>query len=409
MTGGTIDHMVSLVVLITVLTVSMGAFGQIIGAAVTYQQNHEVSMKAAELANALLLSPGDPSWWGRHDSLPMAFGLQDSDTGGYSLDAFSLSRLSSRLPLIYYGKTGLWYSNNSLGEHALLAPVAKAVNYTTMAKLLGVEGSYGLRLTVTPTLNVSLSELNLNPLTLKVEVKGLSGVIGDAALNYFVCQAVPQVGQVPSIQTVSGTSRTDLTGSATLEFSSVDGSRSAYFVVIYARAGGLSGVGCKSRDIIADNKIVPLIESFENRSVLLAHSWDLRSFPPPVEVLDFNATFLSLAQDFRLSEIEMVDSGGFVRAGQVNYGAGYDHVRVQIPTQNAGILIVAYNSGDSSGIVTMPWGISVLGFSTIFGGDPSQADWVAVELRQVSISMISYQAKVAVWRTSGYQPERYTP
>ena len=409
MTGGTIDHMVSLVVLITVLTVSMEAFGQIIGAAVTYQQNHEVSMKAAELANALLLSPGDPNWWGRSDSLPLAFGLQDSDTGGYSLDAFSLSRLSSRLPLVYYGKTGLWYSNNSLGEHALLVPVANAVNYTAMARLLGVEGSYAFRLTIAPTLNVSLSELNLAPLTLKIEVTGLTGVISDAALNYFVYQVVPQVGQVPSIQTVSGTGRTDLAGSATLEFPSVDGSRYAYSIVVYARVGGLSGVGYQCRDSIADNKIVPLIESFENRTVLLAHSWDLRSFPPPVEVLDFNATFVSLSQDFRLSEIEMADSGGFVRAGQVNYGAGYDHVRVQIPSQNAGILIVAYSSGDYSGIVTMPWGISVLGFSAAFGGDASQADWVAVELRQVSISMISYQAKVAVWKTSGYQPWRYTP
>jgi hypothetical protein len=409
MTGTTIDHMISLVVLITVLTVSMGAFGQIIGAAITYQQNHEISMKAAELVNAMLLSPGDPAWWGLSDSLPLAFGLQDSDAGGYSLDAFSLSRLSSRLPLVYYGKTGLWYSNNSFGEHALLVPVANAVNYTTTARLLGVEGSYAFRLAVAPTLNVSLFELNLNPLTLNVEVRGLTSAISDADLNYFGYQVVPQVGGVPSIQTVSGTGRTDLAGSTTLEFPSFDGSRYAYCVVVYARVGGLSGVGYRCRDTIADNKIIPLIESFENRSVLLAHSWGLRSFPPPVEVLSFNATFVSLSQDFRLSQIEMADSGGFVRTGQVNYGEGYDHVRVQIPSENAGILIVAYSSGDYSGIVTMPWGISVLGFPAVFGGDSSQADWVAVELRQVSIGMISYQAKVSVWKTSGYQPERYTP
>jgi hypothetical protein len=409
MTGTTIDHMVSLVVLITVLIVSMGAFGQIITAAVTYQQNHEISMKAAELTNTLLLSSGDPNSWGRSDNLPLAFGLQDSDVGGYSLEAFALSRLSSRMPLVYYGKTGLWYSNNSLGEQSLLVPVANTVNYTAMARLLGVEGSYGFKLTVTPTLNVSLSELNLNPLTLKVEVKAPTGMIGDAALSYFVCQAVPQAGQVPSIRTISGANRTDLEGSATLEFSSVDGSRDAYSVVVYARAGGLSGVGYTCRNSLGDNKIVPLIESFENRSILLAHNWDLRSFPPPVEVLYFNATFLILAQDFRLSEIRMTDSGGFAREGQVNYGEGYSHVRVQIPSRNAGILIVAYSSGDYSGIALMPWGISVLGFSTVFGGDASQADWVAIEPRQVSISMISYQAKVAVWKTSGYQPGRYTP
>jgi hypothetical protein len=408
MTGVTIDHMVSLSVLIVVFMVSMTAFGQIIGSAITYQQNHEVSMKAAELANTLLLSPGDPIYWGQSNSIPLTFGLQDSDTGGYSLDAFSLSRLSSTQSLVYYNKTGLWYSNNSRGEGALLVPLNNAVNYTTMAKLLGVDGSYAFRLTVTPTLNVAISELNLNPLSLKAEVSGLAGGSKGATLDYFLYYAIPRIGQSPLIQTLSGTRQTDPAGSATLEFSSVDGSYYAYSVVIYAHVGGLSGVGYQNHDTITNNKIVPFIEDFENRVVLLAHSWDVQNFPPPVMALYFNATFLSLTHDFRLCEIQMVDSGGFVRAGVINYGVDYEHVRLQIPARNVGILIVAYNSGDSSGIVAMPWGISTLGFSATFGGEPFQADWVAVETRQVSINRISYQAKVAVWRTTR-EYTRFTP
>ena len=408
MTGITIDHMVSLAVLIAVLMVSMSAFGQIIGAAVTYQQNHEVSMKAAELANTLLLNPGDPIYWGQSNNIPLAFGLQDSDTGGYSLDAFALSRLSSTQPLVYYSNTGLWYSNNSWGGGALLVPLTNVVNYTTTAKLLGVEGSYAFRLTVTPTLSVSLSEVDMNPLSMKVEVRGLAGAVKSAALDYFLYCSISGVGQSPAIQTFSGTGQTDSTGSAILEFPFVDGLHFAYSVVVYARVGGLSGVGYRSHDTIINNKIVPFIEDFENRVVLLAHSWDVQNFPPPVEALYFNATFLSLTHDFRLSEIQMVDSDGFVRTGLVNYGADYEYVRLQIPAQNAGILIVAYNSGDYSGIVAMPWGISTLGFSATFGGDPSQADWVVVEVRQVSINRISYHAKVAVWKTTR-EYTRFTP
>jgi hypothetical protein len=60
MAGVTIDHMVAFVLLISVLMVSIGAYSQIISSAVAYQQNHRVAMKAAELANALLLNPGNP-------------------------------------------------------------------------------------------------------------------------------------------------------------------------------------------------------------------------------------------------------------------------------------------------------------------------------------------------------------
>jgi len=408
MTGVTIDHMVSLVLLITVLTVSMVAYSQIIGVAFSYQQNHQVSMKAAELANALLLSPGDPIDWGSSNRTPLAFGLQDSEAGGYSLDAFSLSRLLSPKALVYYYKTGLWYSNNSLGGGGtLLVPMTNAINYTTAANLLGVNGSYAFRLTVTPTLNVSISEVNLNPLRLKVETRGLGLVVRGATLNYFLYYAIPQGGQYPSFQTFSGTSQTNSTGSTMLEFPSVDGSQYAYSMMVYAHLGGLSGVGYHSRESLTDNKIVPFIEDFANRVVLLAHSWDVQNFPPPVAALHFNATFMSLSENFELREVPLISSSGFDNSGIVNYGEGYPYARVQIPTQSAGILIVAYRWGSSLGIVMMPWGISSLGFTTTFGGNLGGTDWVATELRQVTVNRISYQVNVAVWSIKGYQPWRY--
>jgi len=408
MTGVTIDHLVALTLLLTVLIISIGAYSQIIGAAIIQQQNHHVAMKASDLANSVSLSPGYPFDWGKGNTTPSAFGLQDPDVGGYSLSPFSLQKLLSSQAQVYYYKTGLWYSNNSLGGGGtLLVPVGNAVNYTTAAKMLGVNGTYGFQLIITPTLNVSISELNLNPLMLKVYVRGPGLALSGATLKYFLYYAVQSGGQYPSIQVFSGTNQTDSTGSAVLTFPSVDGSQNAYSIVVYANLGGLTGVGYRSRQTLTTNQIIPFIEDYENRIVLLAHSWDVRQFPPPVAALHFNATFFVMAQNFELRQIQLVNSSGLLNSGLVNYGEGKPYVRTQIPTEGEGILVVAYRWGNKYGIVMMPWGVSALGFPITFGGDPSSADWVATEIRQVTINGIAYQMKLAVWNIKGRQIWRY--
>jgi len=386
--------MISLVALVTVLTVSIGGYSQIMGAAIKYQQNHQIAMKANELANALILSTGYPLGWGQSNNTPSAFGLQDPEVGGYSLSPFSIQRLLSPQAQVYYNETDLWYSNNSLDwGGSLLVPVTNAVNYTTAAKLLGTNGSYGFQLTITPTLNISISEVDLNPLKLNVEVKGLGRALRGATLNYFLYHAIPSNYSFPSIEVFSGTNQTDSTGSAVLLFSSVDGSQYAYSIIVYASLSGLTGVGYYSRETVTNNQIIPFVENFENRTVLLAHSWD-----GSPATLHFNATFFILTQNFDLSRIQLANSSGLV-----NSGTGYPYARVQIPTQDAGILIVAYRKENDYGIVMMPWGVSTLGFPVTFGGDSSSADWVAIELRQVTVSKISYQVKLAVWSTKDFQ------
>jgi hypothetical protein len=402
--------MVSLIVLLTAVMLAMSAYSQIIGAAVIYQKNHAVVMKAAELTNALLLTTGYPIDWGLESTTPSAFGLQNSESGGYSLSPFSLQRLLSPGAPVYYNKTGLWYSNNSLGRGGtLLVPLEEVVNYTTAAKLLGVNGAYGFRLSIMPTLNVSITTANLNPLRLNAEVRGTGLAISGVSLNYFLIRAVPQTGDYPSIQVISGTAQTGSTGSVVLEFSSVDGSQYAFSIVVYANLNGLTGVGYYTHETITDNKITPFVEDLKNRTVLLAHSWDVHNFPPPVAALNFNATFFVLTQGFELRQIPLANSSGVVNSGVVNYGEGHPYARVQIPTQELGILTVAYRWGNNFGIVMMPWGISTLSFSITFGGDSSNADWVATELRQVSVGKILYQVKVVVWSIEGHQLLRYNP
>jgi hypothetical protein len=63
--------------------------------------------------------------------------------------------------------------------------------------------------------------------------------------------------------------------------------------------------------------------------------------------------------------------------------------------------MVTYRTGNNFQVMMMPWGIYSIGTSIIFGGDPSGRDWVATELRQVTVRQISYQMKFAVWREGG--------
>jgi hypothetical protein len=403
MTGVTIDHLASLVVLVSVLLGSIVAYSQIMGAAVTYQQNHQVAMKTAELANALF-SPGYPNNWGQSNSMPSAFGLQDPQAGGYSLSPFSLQRLMSSQNQVYYPKTNMWYSNSSLGKGGyLLVPVNNAVNYTTAAKLLGVNGSYGFLITIMPTLNVSISEVNLNPLRFEVEVRGPGFALAGATLRYLLYRAVQNGAEYPLIEVLKGTSQTDSAGLASLEFPTIDGSQFAYWIIVYARLSGLIGIGYNSRVTITENKfIVPIIQNFEQGQVLLAHNWDINPREGSA-ALHYNATFLVLSETLELTQLQITNSTGIVNSGE-----GQPYRQVQIPANaTTGILLIAYRKGDEYGIVMMPWGVSALGFSTVFGGDPSGTDWVATDLRQVTVSEISYQVKVGVWSTKGYQSWGY--
>jgi hypothetical protein len=78
---------------------------------------------------------------------------------------------------------------------------------------------------------------------------------------------------------------------------------------------------------------------------------------------------------------------------------------VTIPTHNPGILVITYKTqgANQDGVVLMPWGMSSLAFPMTFGGDPSQQEWVATDMRQVTVGDIAYQAKIAVWSLEGYQ------
>jgi len=398
MAGPTIDHMVSITVLVAALLLTFGLYNQMLATAFAYQRNHQVVMKAIDLMNTICLSPGNPPNWGQTAATPLSFGLQDPESAGYVLNPYSIMRLmsSSGGQLVYYPKTGLYYNNVSLGlGGSLLMPIGDCINYTTAARLLGVNVSYGFQLSIMPTLNVSVSQVPASYLILKVVVRGPGLPVSSADLNYYMHQVVPGGGSNPSIITQSGVAQTDLTGSALLEFPSIDDANDAYSFLVYAHLGGLNGVGYYSHDALGGYPpfIVPFIGNFEQGIIIIAHNWDVHDYGPPVPNVFYNATFLVVTKDFQMRQVQIINS-----TGQLNYGEGKPYSTTQVPASESGILFISYRWGNRLGSVMVPWGIGTLGVSVTFGGDPSGHSFVATELRQVIVNGISYQVKLAVWR-----------
>jgi len=402
MAGSTIDHLVSVTVFIGALLLFISLFNQTLQTAVLYQQHRNLAAKCSDLLDNMLLTPGIPSDWGKRDSAPIGFGLQDPEFTQYRISPFSLMRLWSSVgEPVYYPKTGKTYSNATVGfGDYLLMPSASAINYSTVTRLLGINGSYGFQLTMTPIVTVSISEVqSKNPLKIEVIATGKGFPLANAAVSYCFLTVSLTGGQqsYPAYTTTYGTIYTDETGSALLEFSEINDDEISYAFIAYAHISGLVGVGYHQRVTSDTQYVIPFIDDLETGRVLLAHSYDVHYLGPPVAEISYNATFVLLTEDFTLREISL----GADKTGKVNYGEGNPYKVVTIPTYNPGILVITYRkSATEGGVVMMPWGLSSMAFSVVFGGDPSNKEWVATDLRQVIVNSIAYQATLALWSLS---------
>ena len=168
MAGASIDHMVSLTILIAALLVAMMSFNQMFGTAVAYETNTQVATKAVDIMNTICLSPGNPVNWGETNDTVTGFGLQDPKVGGYSLSPYSIMRLKTAVTesqLVYYPGTDLYYNNvTSTAGYAALTPVGDCINYTTASELLGINSTYGFSVDISPTLEVIVSPVSTKPL-----------------------------------------------------------------------------------------------------------------------------------------------------------------------------------------------------------------------------------------------------
>jgi hypothetical protein len=394
--------MVAVTVFLAATLLFIGLFNQTIQTAVIYQRHRATATKASDLLDNMLLSPGIPVNWGQTDANLTGFGLQDPEFTQYKISPFSLMRLNSATGTpVYYYKTGLSYSNITVGsKNFLLVSNTSVVDYSLALQLLGINNTYGFQLTMNPIVTVTVTqEQAANPLRLSLDVQGTGFPLANAEITYCLLTVSLSGGAYPSYNTYYGTAYTNEQGSATLVFSEVTDADLSYSLIAYAHLGGLVGVGYYERVSSEHEYVIPFIDNLSEGRVLIAHSWDVHTYDPPVAEVKYNASFVFLAEDYTLREMPLENSWG-----HVNYGDGSPYEVVNIPTDNPGILIITYKkSANEGGVVMMPWGISSLAFPVVFGGDPSQQEWVATDMRQVTVGGIAYQAKIAVWNLEGYQ------
>jgi len=398
--GATIDHMISLTILIAALLVAMTTYNGMFATAVDYDRNRQVANKAVDLMNTICLSSGNPTDWGETDASLLGFGLQDPEAGGYALSPYSIMRLNTAFndsQLVYYGGTDTYYNNISTNYgDAILTPIGDCVNYTTAAELLGINGTYGFNVDVTPTLDVTVKQNSTAPnLKLNVTVYGSGMPLSGAALNYYLFHVesgtpCPSITRYPT--NPPGVAHTNSSGSVDIEFP-IDAD-SAYSFVVYVSLGGVNGVGYHISNSVDDNTfIVPLIDGYEHGklNLILAHSGEFLH-PGEEATANYNASFYTLTSDFQLQQCVIPNS-----AGLVNSTAG-SYITTQIPASETGLLVISYMANGELGSVIVPWGVGALGVSASFGGDPTGYDFVATELRQVNINDISYHVKVSAWK-----------
>lgn len=406
MTASTIDHLVSVTVFLAAILLFISLFNQTIQTAILYQQHRHLATVCSDLLDNMMLNPGSPLDWGKTNSTPTSFGLQDPEFTQYRLSPFSLMRLQSLTGTPFtYPRTGVTYSNMSIGfGNFLFVPYTKAINYSTAAQLLGTNNTYGFQLTITPIVTVSVEETHAaSPLTLVVNVVGTGFPLSNAEVSYCFLKVADKGGQnKPSYTSLFGTTSTDEEGSAVLNIQDVDADN-AYVFIAYAHMSGLVGIGYHERVTGYKEYVLPLIDSFEDRRVLLVHSYNVHDFGPPESSVFFNATFVLLTEDFTLREMPMENSTG--KLGKVVYGQGTEktYENLTIPTYNPGILIVTYQSNNEYGVVLMPWGISSMAFPVTFGSTyPFDKEWVVTDIRQVLVNSIAYQARLSLWSLKGY-------
>jgi hypothetical protein len=404
MANATIDHIVSIIVFLGALLLFISLFNQTIQTATVYQNHKAVASKCSDTIDNVLLSPGVPTDWSQTNTLPTSFGLQDPEFTQYTLSPFALMRLfsASGTP-VYYSKTGMTYSNITLGfGESLLVPESQAINYSTALKLLGLNGSYGFRLTLEPTVKVEISEQQRSPLRLAISVLGSGFPLSNSQVSYCFIAVEGCIQGYPAYTASYGTLTTDGAGYAYASFQDFNADEDSYMFIAYAHLNGLVGMGYRSHVVYDQNYVIPLVSDFQTGEVILAHSWDVHGGSDPAEIA-YNATFVLLAEDFTLREMPLDNATGRI-VGRLNYcqESQFAYATLAINTHNPGILIVTYsNSAVENGVIVMPWGISALGFPVEFGGDPSAQEWVATDIRVVRVGGLTYQAKLSMWSEKG--------
>jgi hypothetical protein len=396
--GATIDHLVSVTLFLAAMLLFISLFNQTIQTAVIYQQHRAVATKCSDLLDTILLAPNNATTetW-------TYFGLQDPEFTQYVLSPFSLMRLDASTGVqensVYYEKTGKTYSNMTVGfGNSLLMPMDTVVEYSSALKMIGINGTYGFQLTLTPLVTVAITEISSNPLTLAIDVSGVGFPLANAEVSYCL-MPVSLSGAYPEYLTSQpGTVSTNPVGSTSVSFPGFTPSATlTYVFMAHAHVGGVTGVGFYTPEPSSTAQLIPFVDSLSALQVILAHSYDVNETAGVVAPLAYNASFVFWGKDFNLQ------TSPWAADGTIASGSGNPFGTVTLPSDKTGILVVAYGNGTAGGVAVMPWGVGSLAFPIAFGDDPTKQEWVATDMRQVLISGVAYQAKLSLWSLAGIQ------
>ena len=210
MATNTLDYIISVVMVTSVIVSAIIITGQNLSQAWIYQQDEQTSMEALNLLNNLIQNTGTPVDWGQRNSTPTSFGLKRPFEEYVVPSPFTPFRLMRAEDEITYQTEA--YRNLTTAQSTLFLKSSEYINYTLAAQLLSIEYDYGFQVDFRPILNISLVELVANPLRVGVEVYGLSGSIYRASLNaslYVVETTTPYPSfaapiQVSTVSNISG-------------------------------------------------------------------------------------------------------------------------------------------------------------------------------------------------------------
>ena len=349
MAGAAMDHMLSLIIFMVAILIFIGLFTQNMQTGMAYQRHNAMSTKTSDLLDTLLLSPGSPVNWGQSDSTIVGVGLLD-----YALfkpSSYSPMRLAClSQPPAYYSTGDVFYNNLTSGFGGyLFTPTSTTLSYANASKLFGVNGTYGFQLSLTPTVAFSIQKTSLgSPLSFLITVAGTGYPLANTPLVCSLLLVNQDQNQYPSYTKMSSPTFTDSAGMAEVAFPAVDGENRAYALVVYAYLDGLKGVGYYVNVPDSFTKtVVPLVDSFQNRTLTLVHGDSMGEEPSSYSQLTYNASFVIRTEEFTFRPVTLNQPNA---TGTLVYGSPTepDNASIEVP-ENEGVLIITYK--DDSGPV----------------------------------------------------------
>ncbi len=351
-------------------------------------------MVAADLIDNLLLTPGSPSNWGQLNSQPVAFGLQNPGFNSYSLSPFDPLRMMSPNGTILVNNVNYSMFILPNGE-TMLQPTLSLVNYTTVQRIAGLQGLYGFRLTLAPTLNVTITPTSQNPLTLNLTVAGPGGpaYLANVGFTLFYIPSNQNQNKPPTIYSLFSKVTTDALGRASVSFP-FDATSTAYNGIASVSAGGILSTQTIGNTNFSQVKVWPVLQNITTGAGVMIHECTYQIVPPCGKYF-YNASLYLVNGDGSLTSVQLTGGAGSVTPGQ--------NGQFTFPLGQPGIVVIGFDGNGVSkgaGFFILPWGYQTAGLTLKFGGNPTQQQAVASVRRAALMGTMHYQVILTLWQGS---------